>query len=618
MSKSSKNGVSPLAVIDKYGSDVARMHVHFLAGYEDNCMWTFNGIDGIVNFLDKVWGLPEMIKGDEISKEHETELNQLIKKAEYDYENLENFKLSKYIGKDTNLILPNFSQEYVIDRYFVCENFNGEGDAVSEFIESIKISDSVTELIDGAFADYIGLKKIEIGKNVSKIDVDDGVFDGCCNISSIIIDEENKKYKHGYGDESCNVIIECDNDEGDTLIMGCKNSIIPNGVKNIGKKVFFAYSKPSKITIPSSVEKIDENAFLGCYFTEIVHDPNLSNDNNWGAKIVVVDKTEDEQEDQGLLIMDNKVVGYDSSRNNRDDKSTIEIPDGIVEICDCAFEYNTEITSVILPDSITKIGNYAFSQCTNLIKINIPSNITSIGKSAFIYCYNLKDVTTPTKTITIGDYAFYGCYISNLKFKLSNSIKAQDWKPSTNFDYETDDGLIILFTSNSNYLNVDKNGIIFCRPKNNIITIPNTVTVNEKTVNIEKIYGSAFSHNNKLTKITIPNTVKTIGKSAFFNCYNLTSVTIEEINNVNIEDFAFYRCKNLNNVTLTNTSKNITGTVGKGAFVHVNDNLKIYIKNTDTQETDVIKKYKNDDNWKYYINYIEEKEDVNEEDDNNE
>ena len=88
MSKSSTNGVSPMEVIDKYGSDVARMHVHFLAGYEDNCMWTFNGIDGIVNFLDRVWNLQNIIKGDGVSKEHETELNQLIKKAEYDYENL--------------------------------------------------------------------------------------------------------------------------------------------------------------------------------------------------------------------------------------------------------------------------------------------------------------------------------------------------------------------------------------------------------------------------------------------------------------------------------------------------------------------------------------------------
>ena len=88
MSKSSKNGVSPLEVIDKYGSDVARMHLHFLAGYEDNCQWTYKGIEGIVNFLDKVWKLQDIIKGDEVSKEHEVELNVLIKKVSDDYENL--------------------------------------------------------------------------------------------------------------------------------------------------------------------------------------------------------------------------------------------------------------------------------------------------------------------------------------------------------------------------------------------------------------------------------------------------------------------------------------------------------------------------------------------------
>ena len=88
MSKSSKNGVSPLEVIDKYGADVARMHVHFLAGYEDNCQWTYKGIEGIVNFLDKVWKLQDMIKGEEVSKEHESDLHQLIKKASSDYENL--------------------------------------------------------------------------------------------------------------------------------------------------------------------------------------------------------------------------------------------------------------------------------------------------------------------------------------------------------------------------------------------------------------------------------------------------------------------------------------------------------------------------------------------------
>lgn len=89
MSKSSANGVSPLEVIDKYGADAARLHVHFLGGYEDNTPWTYDGINGITSFLNKVWKLPEIIDGDEISKQHIYLMNRLLKKASEDYENLQ-------------------------------------------------------------------------------------------------------------------------------------------------------------------------------------------------------------------------------------------------------------------------------------------------------------------------------------------------------------------------------------------------------------------------------------------------------------------------------------------------------------------------------------------------
>ncbi len=88
MSKSSTNGVSPLEVIDKYGTDVARMHVHFLGGYEDNTPWTYDGINGITSFIDKVWALQDMIKGEGVSKEHIYELSVLNKKLCDNYENL--------------------------------------------------------------------------------------------------------------------------------------------------------------------------------------------------------------------------------------------------------------------------------------------------------------------------------------------------------------------------------------------------------------------------------------------------------------------------------------------------------------------------------------------------
>ena len=95
MSKSSKNGVSPMEVIEKYGTDVARLHVHFLGAYEDNTPWTYEGINGIKSFVDRVWALQEIVKGNEVSKEHEVELNKLIKKTGQEYED---FKLNTAIS----------------------------------------------------------------------------------------------------------------------------------------------------------------------------------------------------------------------------------------------------------------------------------------------------------------------------------------------------------------------------------------------------------------------------------------------------------------------------------------------------------------------------------------
>ncbi len=88
MSKSSANGVSPLEVIENYGADTARLHLHFLGGYEDNTQWTYRGIEGITTFLERVWQLKDIVDGEDISTDHIYYLNRLIKKISEDIENL--------------------------------------------------------------------------------------------------------------------------------------------------------------------------------------------------------------------------------------------------------------------------------------------------------------------------------------------------------------------------------------------------------------------------------------------------------------------------------------------------------------------------------------------------
>ncbi len=99
MSKSSTNGVSPMEVIAKYGSDAARLHVHFLAGYEDNTPWTYEGINGIASFLDRVWNMQNITLENGISEAHRYEINNLIKKVTEDIENLKlNTCIAAFMG----------------------------------------------------------------------------------------------------------------------------------------------------------------------------------------------------------------------------------------------------------------------------------------------------------------------------------------------------------------------------------------------------------------------------------------------------------------------------------------------------------------------------------------
>lgn len=72
------------------------------------------------------------------------------------------------------------------------------------------------------------------------------------------------------------------------------------------------------------------------------------------------------------------------------------------------------------------------------------------------------------------------------------------------------------------------------------VTIPNTVT---------SIGGYAFFNCNGLTAVTIPNTVTSIGYDAFAYCTSLTSVAIP--NSVtSIGNAAFYRCSSLASIII--------------------------------------------------------------------
>ena len=183
-------------------------------------------------------------------------------------------------------------------------------------------------------------------------------------MKSISIDPNNSVYDSR---NNCNAIVET---ATNTLKAGCKNTIIPASITEIGKGAFYGHLKLKKITIPKSIKTIGKDAF-----------------GMTGLESIVVNKENtvfDSRENCNAIIETNTntlIVGC---------KKTV-IPNSVTEIGDYAFERCFGLSAIYIPNSVKKIGDYAFKHCFNIKTINIPDSIEQIGTGAFVNCEELME-----------------------------------------------------------------------------------------------------------------------------------------------------------------------------------------------------------------------------------
>ena len=323
-------------------------------------------------------------------------------------------------------------------------------------LTSITIPDSVTSIDDSAFSGCNSLTSITIPDSV--ISIGTLAFGDCSSLASITVENGNAIYDSR---DNCNAIIETDSN---TLIVGCKSTIIPDSVTSIDNYAFSGCNGLTSINIPNSVISIGTLAFGDCSSLASITVEN-------GNAIY------DSRDNCNALIetdSDTLVVGC---------KSTI-IPDSVTSIGNYAFKGCSSLALIKIPDSVTWIGDAAFSGCSSLTSINISNNVTFIANGTFFGCSSLTSITIPNSITSIGYVAFMGC----------NSLTS--------------------ITIPDSVTSISDSAFNECSSLTSI-AIPDSVT---------SINNYLFSGCSSLTSVTIPNSITWIGDSAFEHCNSLKEV----------------------------------------------------------------------------------------------
>lgn len=216
----------------------------------------------------------------------------------------------------------------------------------------------------------------------------------------------------------------------------------------------------------------------------------------------------------------------------------------ITSIGDFAFGGCINLTNIIIPDSVTSIGRNAFSYCESLKNIRIPNSVKNIDMSAFSGCINLTSITIPNGVEVIGDYAFAYCEkLTDIKISDSIIKMGAGVFIGTQLYESQPDGIV--------YVDKILYGYKGTMPDNAIIDNirPDTIGIADFAFGNNSVFSSQPQQRFlTLKSVLIPDNVKFIGDSAFYDCRNLESVIIP--NSVKyIWEYAFLCCYNLENIT---------------------------------------------------------------------
>ena len=351
----------------------------------------------------------------------------------------------------------------------------------------------VDELTEVVVPSFVTIDGIEYTVNA----IASSAFVGCTGITSITIPNSVTTISSGaFTGCTGELVVNCNIPTKAFSNAQFSNVTIGESVTSIGSYGFQGCSNLTTITIPASVNYINQAAFDDCTgLKEVI----FADGNN--SLSLSYNKYNNEGLGEGLFFdcpLESLYLGRNLSYTN-----------------DYRYGYSpfyrkSLLTSVVIAEGVTLIGDDAFDGCSGLTTITLPESLASIGSSAFYGCGSLTEI-----------------HIASIESWLNIKYNSDSSHPS----YQ------------SKIVNLYINGEIVTE-----VEIPSTVTT---------LPNYAFKGCSSLTSITLSEGITSIGTQTFYNCSNLTALTIPA--SVTRIDFqAFCGCIGLKNLTFVSGAENLS------------------------------------------------------------
>ena len=278
-----------------------------------------------------------------------------------------------------------------------------------------------------------------------------------------------------------------------------KHLIVPEFVKKIKGYAFEGCSLLTDIQIPAEVAFISSKAFQGCNALQRIE---VEPDNMFYCSVdgILYDK-KCQTLVRAPQTLKKKRLSLPSSLK-RIDKFAFEgctcieeviIPDSVRYIGDNAFEGCSSLVSVKIGRNVTVIKEKTFKNCSSLKKIIVPSNVACIESYAFMNCVSLREIFVPKSVTRIGRYPFLGC----------RSIKRITVDPNNEY-YFSIEGALLFCGFYVNDEHGHQWFYQYSREHARLMVVPKKLVSYNLPPCTSGIHARAFDHSESLCEVVVP------------------------------------------------------------------------------------------------------------------